>query len=298
MAGTAAWPWWLTLLGMLAGPPADAAARSVVDDAGNRVVLEAPAGRVIALAPHLAEAVFALGAGDRLVGTVRHSDYPAAARSVPRVGDAFSVSLERILELRPDLVLGWLSGTPSDVLNRIRRLGFPLYLAEPGNLDGVADNLAAIGELLGLPEVGAGLAAAYRERLSRAHSPGRGTVAVFYEVWSEPLMTVSDAHLIGQAVAHCGGRNLFADSPAPVPVVSLEAVVAGDPAVILRGSTGAEGDAWTARWHRFPALRAVRHGHLLNVPADLVSRPGPRLVEGVERICELLNHVRASRGNG
>lgn len=295
MAGGRATAVYVFLLALVLGGPALAAPVVAVDDAGTRIELPAPAGRVVTLAPHLAEIVFALGVGDRLVGTVRHSDFPPAAGAVPRVGDALSISLERILELRPDLVLGWHSGTPAGTVRRLRELGFPVYLAEPRALEAVAANLEDVGNLLGRPDAGAALAAAYRDRLSVAVRPERAPLRVFYELWSEPLMTVNGNHLIGQALRLCGGDNLFSGSPAPVPVVSREAVLAGDPAVILRGTTGPEDDAWTARWRRFPGLRAVRDGHLLAVPADLVSRPGPRLAEGVELICERLDQVRARR---
>ncbi len=254
-----------------------------------------PARRIIALAPHLAELAYAAGAGDYLVGTVAFSDHPAAARALPRVGDAFRIDLEALASLRPDLLLGWPSGNSPAALQRLRQLGYRVVELEPGKLMALGDQIEQIGQLAGTGETARASAVAWRKGLAALEAAHGTTRAgrVFYQVAPEPLITVTGRHFIGEAIELCGGDNVFADLPGLTAVVSVESVLAAAPGVIIandytRGAgapaTGSPLDTWQA-WPRMPA---VRDGRLHLLDPDLMSVPGPRLLEGISRLCAAL----------
>ena len=223
---------------------------AIADDRGKRVVLAAPAQRIVALAPSLAELALAAGAGDRLVGVARFSDFPPAARDIPQVGDAARVDFERIVTLKPDLILAWKSGNPAADVGRLEGLGYPAFVSEPARLADIPRLLHAIGALAGtLPA--ASRAAAEFEREIRAlrgrYAKGR-TVRVFYEIWHRPLLTVNGAHMISDVIALCGGENVFADVNPLTPSVTLEAVIAAKPEVILGGGSAGGEKEFSAQW--------------------------------------------------
>lgn len=254
-----------------------------------------PARRIVTLAPHLAELVYAAGAGDRLVGTVAYSDEPAAARSVTRIGDAFRIDYEQLLALQPDLVLGWPSGNTARTLDRVRALGLRVVGLEPGSLDDIPAHLAAIGALAGTDAVAEPAASRLRDRLARLRQRygGARPVPVFYQVSGEPLVTVTSAHFIGQALTLCGGANVFGDLPGLTPVVGREAVLATRPAVIFVSEPATGSDpAALAAWRRWTVLPAVAAGRVVPVDPSLMSVPGPRLVTGIERLCAVLEGAR------
>ncbi|HHH35257.1 MAG TPA: cobalamin-binding protein [Gammaproteobacteria bacterium] len=259
--------------------------------------LPVPAQRIVSLAPHLTELLFSAGAGERIVGTVAYSDYPPEARRIPRVGDAFHLDLERILALRPDLVVAWRSGIRDEDLQRLRTLGFPVYVADSTRLAGIASELEDLGRLAGTGKQARAAARDYLDRLRAltARYQGRAPVTVFYQVWDRPLMTVSDRHVIGQVIRRCGGRNPFGDLAELTPTVDPEALVAADPQVMIAAAGG--GDPF-ARWRDMPVLRAVRAGHLFTVPGDWISRPSLRLLQGMARVCAILDEVRDARDEG
>lgn len=287
-------------LALITPSRADAGAHiSVTDDSDLQVNLSHPAQRVIALAPHLVEILFAVDAGDRVVGTVRHADYPLAASELPVVGDAAGISFESVIGLRPDLIVNWRSGVSPMVIARLASMGLPVYQSEPRNLEDVAENIRELAMLVGRAQFGKQLAEQYLQRLQsmRAQRTGARQVAVFYQVWTAPLMTIGSGQILNQAISVCGGRNIFADLPVPAPQVSVEAVLNRNPEVILYGqSPEAHGDAWQGSWQKFASLAAVRGDHLYSINADLVSRPGPRLLDGVAEICNVVDQVRAAGG--
>ena len=277
-----------------------------VDDAGRRVELAAPAQRVITLAPNLTELVYAVGAGASLVGTVNTSDYPTQAKAVERIGDYQRLDVERILSLKPDLILVWLHGNAGRELAQLEAAGLRLFYLEPRRLDDVARSLSRVGALLGGQVQGDQRAAEMRRALAglRARHANAAPVRVFHQVWQQPLMTLNDQHLVGEVIALCGGRNVFGHLPQLVPQLSVEAVVAADPEVMFTASeSAAEGGGWRrdpthrafARWTAFPRLTAVRRGWLYALPGDAISRQGPRIVDGVRAVCAALDEVRGER---
>ena len=282
------------LAGWLCLGAAQAEAIRALDDGGAKLVLSATARRVVTLAPHLTELVYAAGGAASLVGADSASDYPSAAADLPRIGDASGLDLERIVAMRPDLVLGWLSGNkPSDIA-RLRQLGLPVFLSEPRRLGDVARTLRVIGLMLGSARVAEQRADAFEVRLHalRVRATRLRPVSVFFEVWHQPLITVNTDHLISDVVALCGGYNALGALPALAPAVSLESVLAQDPEVIL--AAGLPPGAM-AGWSRFPGLRAVQRHQVYEIDSDRVTRATPRVLDGAEQLCRLLEAARAAR---
>ena len=286
---------WLLLVLIASLAPMARAEIVVTDATGHEVRLEQPARRIVSLAPHVTELLFEAGAGERVVAAVNYSDHPPAARELPRVGSYNRFDLERILALQPDLVVGWQSGNPGGQLERLRELGLTVYVTEPRNLSAVADSLEIIGRLAGTSATASRTAEDYRARLQRLRGryADRRPIDVFYEIWNDPLMTVNGDHLISDVIRGCGGRNVFADLPAIAPRISVEAVLARDPAVIVASGMDAERPEWLDEWRRWPELRAVAGGDLYFIPPDFLQRHTPRVLDGMQRLCEQLERARS-----
>jgi iron complex transport system substrate-binding protein len=276
---------WRLLAWLLAGPwlQAGAQADAIETARGTRSAPAAAAKRIVSLAPHITELAYAAGAGGRLVATVEYSDFPASARTLPRIGDAFRIDLEQLLALRPDLVLSWQDGTPAAVLERLDALGLRHEAVSAVRLDDIATAMERIGTLAATTGYASRAAADYRRRLAelRAAHAGRTPRSVFIEVDDRPLYTVSGRHLISEVVALCGGRNVFGELRQLAPQVTLEAVLARDPEVILSlDDTVADP---LAEWARWPQLRAVRDRAVHSLPSDLLTRATPRILDGIAR---------------
>ena len=285
----------LVLLLALVAPAALAGIR-VVDDSGSAVTLRVPARRIVTLAPHATELVFAAGAGPAVVGVVKGSDYPPPARTLPVVGDAAALDIERIVLLAPDLIVTWPWTTPSQAA-LLRARGIAVFEANPKTIGGIADDVEKLGELTGTRDTAHAAAAAFRARIAGIPPvpPGAVALSVFYQVSDAPLFTLGGRHLVSEAIARCGGRNVFETLTMPAPQVSVEAVLAADPQVILAGTDNALRPAWLDEWSRWPALAAVRRHALYAVDANLLHRPGPRFADGVVQLCETLAKARRTQ---
>lgn len=282
----------LLLSALLVAVPAGAAVR-VVDDTGATVALAAPATRIITLAPHAAELVYAAGAGAHLVGVMKGSDYPPAAARLPIIGDVAALDLEKIVMLAPDLIVTWPWTTPAQVA-WLRARGVAVFEADAHAIDGIATDIERIGALSGTDAAARAAAMQFRTRVARLAHDGRDGVPirVFYQLSGAPLFTLGGRHLVSQAIARCGGENVFAGLRIPAPQVSVEAVLAANPQVIIAGTDGARRPAWLDAWSRWPALDAVRHHALFVVDANLLHRPGPRFVDGIAQLCGTLADAR------
>jgi len=286
----------LVVLGSIAcAASADAGEVVVTDDAGITHRFVAPVTRIVTLAPNLTELVYAVDAGTALVGRDAWSDFPTAAMAVPSVGDAFRLDLERVVALRTQVVLAWGGGTPAAVVEKVRALGVPVVLLEPKSLEDPARHLELIGALTGHAATAAPIARRYRERLAalRAKHAGAAPLRVFYQVTEQPLYTVNGQQPIGQMIALCGGINPFAALTALAPVVSEEAVVAADPQLILtHGGEGGSAEVLRARWRKWPTLAATRSDAFQALDGDLVTRSGPRTVDGAVAVCAAIDGAR------
>ena len=268
----------------------------VTDDAGRVVRLQAPAQRIVSLAPHATELLFAAGAGRRVVGVSAFSDYPQAARGLPQVSGGMRLDIERILALKPDLAVGWQTGNTRADLDKLAALGIPVFFAEPQRLDAVPEALLRLGHLAGSERAAATAAVAYREELARLRARYRELrpVRVFFQISMQPLMTLNHAHLTSDLLALCGGHNVFAAYDLIAPEVSVEAVMLQDPDAILFSDELGTADGMRDWWSQRVSLRAVRAKRVYVVPATLVLRQSPRVLQGAQHVCEALDAARAS----
>lgn len=254
---------------------------------------DSPAPRLLSLAPNITELAYAAGAGDRIVGTVEYSDYPEAARSIPRVGDAFRVDMERVLELHPDVVLIWESGTPRSVVERLQQLGLRVIAIDAYHIADVRTALLNIGSLAGTTRVAARAADEFDAAMSalRRQYAGKRRMSVFIQVGSQPLYTVNGEHIVSEVVTLCGGVNIFATVKQLAPAVNIEAVLAADPEVIIATSDTVP-DA-KAAWARWPQIAAVRNDNVFTVASDDIARTTLRLTRGARTVCADVEKARS-----
>ena len=274
-----------------------AAAITVKDDTGHVVTLPQAAQRVVSLAPHATELLFAAGGGDHVVGVVSHSDFPAAAKRIPVVGDSRQIDIERLLALKPDLLVVWLHGSSARQLDQLQQLGIPLFYSEPHKLDDIPESVVRLGQLLGTDTSAAKRAAELRQTLSALKSryKGRPIVRVFYQVWNKPLYTLNGQHIVSDAIRVCGGENIFDRLATTAPIVNIESVLQENPEAIITGSNLKQSETGLAGWENYPALLAVKNKNLFAVDADLLNRAGPRLIEGTAALCDKLELARTHR---
>jgi len=286
----------LVLLLAAAAHAAASAEIRLRDDRGVEVVLPQPATRIVTVAPHLAEVAFAAGAGSKLVGVSAYSDFPPEVARLPMVSDATHVDFEALARLKPDLVLAWQSGNRARDFAQLEARGFRVFITEPTRPDDVARLVRAVGRLAGTEATAEAQARAIDSRLGslRARYAGRPEVRVFFEIWNEPLMTVNGRHVITALIELCGGRNVFAAAGPLTPVISREQVLAADPDAILVSAAPSLVEQRLEAWRRWQTLRAVRRGDLYALDPGLLNRMGPRLLDGAETLCGVLERARAS----
>ncbi len=260
---------------------------------GETLTLPGPAGSIVALAPNLAELVFAAGAGGNLKAVVEYSNFPEQVAQIPRVGDAFRIDLERIIELKPDLVIAWKSGNPQTALQKLQKLGIRVWQIEITRPEEVADVVENISRAAGTPDIGKAVALQLRNRLVHLQEQNADKIPLsfFYQIAPRPLYTINDQHIISRSLAICGGYNVFSDLSSLAPQVSREAVVIADPQVMIAPKTVGEPPALLA-WRDWPQLQAVRNEAMLYLPADEISQATPRLLDSIDLACKLLDEVR------
>jgi iron complex transport system substrate-binding protein len=267
----------------------------IQDDSGQTMELPRSARRIITLAPNLTELVYAAGAGPAVVAVSRYSDYPAQAKQLPVVGDAFAINLEAIAKLKPDLVLVWQSGTPQRQREALKRLGqrqgFAVFESEIRSVDDVASTITRIGQLAGstskaeqeaqrLQQDWAALAQQYASQTK---------LRVFYQVWDAPLMTFNGQHMVSQAITACGGVQGFDALSALTPTINREAVASFNPQVIVAGKDQTQA---LQAWRIFTQIEAVRQNQLQTIDSVLLTRMGPRFAQAARELCEVLDKSR------
>jgi iron complex transport system substrate-binding protein len=251
--------------------------------------------RVVSLAPHLAEMVAAAGGTQQLVGVSRYSDFPAEVAQLPLVGDAFAFNYEVIVKLKPTLVLAWKGGTPERHIEKLKSLNIAVREVELTRMQHVPRELRALGALLGTSSVADSAAQQFEDQLQllRAQQPKTAEApAVFYQIWSRPLMTIGGQHVVSEAIELCGGRNVFADVTQLTATVSPESVVARKPSLIITAAPtslrNTEQQRLRAQWQPLRSVPAVQKLQLHVLDADLLNRMGPRLQQGVAQLCKVI----------
>jgi iron complex transport system substrate-binding protein len=273
------------------------AAVSVADDSGKQVVLARPAQRVISMAPHVTELLFAAGGGGRIIGAMNYSDYPEAARRIPLIGSNSQIDLERVIALKPDLLIVWQSGNTARQIEQLHSLGIPVFHSEPRSFAAVESSILRFGRLLGTEGVANTAAAQFRAKVDglRRRYASRPPVTVFYQAWDNPLYTLNGEQIASDAIRICGGRNIFADLKTIAPQVSVEAVVQADPDTIVGGKLYTPQDRGLSIWQPYRGLKAVRRNNLFTLDEELLTRPGPRIVDGAAALCARLDEARTRR---
>ncbi len=281
----------------MAAPARAAAPGSVHDDAGHLLDARRPARRIISMAPHLTELLFAAGGGARIVGAVNYSDYPAQALAIPRIGDSDQIDVERILALQPDLIVVWQDGSSARQVAQLQRLGIPLFFSVSHALEDIPASLERLGALMGTVDVAGPAAVRLRERLAAltARYAHRAPVRVFYQIWDRPLYTLNGAHIVTDALRICGAVNVFADLKPAAPMVSIEAVLQADPEVVIGTSESSAPGGGIDLWQAYPVLRATRQRNLMRVDGNLLNRAGPRMIDGTAALCERVDAARRHR---
>lgn len=272
-----------------------AASRVVTDDTGRRVSVPAPPLRIASLAPNITAMLFAAGAGGELVATTEYSSEPPAAMRIARIGDANAIDLERLVALHPDVIVAWPGGENPAETELIGRLGIPIYRERVAALPDLPASVRRLGVLAGTQsaadreaeELDAQIAA-----LTRRYADSK-PVTVLLQVWSRPVYTIGGPHLLTNALRTCGARNVFADLRQLGPAVSTEAVIARDPEVIVAVAPRAQSASWLAQWQRFPKLRAVASGNLINFPDQRLTRLGPGTLEATAELCRAIDAARS-----
>jgi len=262
---------------------------------GQTLILSAPANRIITLAPNLAELVFAAGAGEHLKAVVEFSNFPADVAQLPRVGDAFRIDIERIIELEPDLVIAWKSGNPQTALQKLRQLGLSVWEMEITRPTGVADAVEHISIAAGTQSHGLAVARQLRNKLIRLQQQNteKKEVDYFFQISARPLYTVNGQHIISQSLALCRGVNIFSDLPILAPQVSRESVILANPRAMIATEVGGKPPS-LENWKDWPQLEAVQNKSLLYLPADEISQATPRLLDSIELACKLIDKVRGT----
>ena len=276
---------------------ATAAPVNVIDDTGQQVSLAHPANRIVALAPHVVETLFAAGAGDKIVGAVDYSDYPAAAKTIPRVGGYSAFNLEAIAALKPDLVIAWASGNSPSAIEKIRSLGIPIYLSQINTVAEVANEIEKFGTLAGTQNIATPATRNFRKQLDdlTRQYQNKSEVRVFYQISESPLMTLGGKQIISNALAICGGKNIFANLAPMAPVVTVESVLAANPEAIMTSGMQSINPSALAQWRKWPRLLATERQNFFFIDPDLMNRSGPRIIEGTQMLCKAVETARQHR---
>lgn len=254
------------------------------------------AQRVVTFSPHLAEIMFAVGAGEQLVGVSAWSDYPRAVLELPEIGDAFTVDQEQLSLLQPDLLLVWESGMPAHTVDELRQRGYRVESIRSRTLEDVATAIRRVGELTGQRGTAAAVAdefVAELDALRQAYLDAE-PIDVFFQISARPLYTVNRDHFISEVIALCGGRNIFEDLDAFAPSVSVESVLDRDPDVMLAAANA--GDEAFVEWARWPRLAADRYSNYFLLP-ETIGRGTPRLAMAARSTCTALEQGRSNRAS-
>lgn len=254
-----------------------------------------PAKRIIALAPHAVELVYMLGAGDRIVGTTEYADYPKEAKNIPRIGGYSGIQIERVLELKPDLIIAWKSGNKDEDIEKMQSLGLPVYLSITKKLDDIPKEMLSLGEMLGLEKTAKIKANAFNAKLSdiRKANSHKKPLNVFYQLWSEPLRAMAAGSWINELVIACGGVNIFNDASLDYPQVSIETVLLNEPDVIVIPSHHGSKTEAADKWNKWPEIPAVKNNHIFFINGDIVHRFSARILLGMEAMCNHFDEARS-----
>lgn len=285
--------------GLVISLGAQAASITVVDDDGIEHVFDQPVKRIVSLMPHATELLFEVGAGAQVVGAVKYSDYPEAAKNIPRVGGYSALNIEAIVALQPDLLIAWPEGNRNRELDRLKALGLPILVSDPREFNDIANALTLYGKVTGKDAQAKKAVTAFNKKLNYLRSTysieensSQEKISVFYQVWNSPLMTQNGITFISRAIEVCGGENIFADLPMTNPQVSIESILVQDPQVIVASGMGEARPEWLDDWRQYTTLQAVQKNQLYHILPELFQRPTSRFLVGTQQLCEAMQEAR------
>jgi iron complex transport system substrate-binding protein len=263
---------------------------TATDDSGHQVTLASPAARVVSLAPANTEIAFAIGAGDKLVAGTSYDDYPAAAKALPKIGDFQSPSVEKIVSFQPDLVLAT-GGIQSGLRAKLENLGIKVFVVNPSTLDGVYSDMTALGRLLGVSGQATTVVDSMKERAAAVEQKVAGLArpAVFVEIYSKPLMTAGTGTFIDNLITLAGGTNIGSAAGSGYPTFSEEVLLKDNPDVYIATTGSMASPGQIARRSGYDGLKAVQDGRVYVIDDDLLVRPGPRLIDGLEQLAQMIH---------
>ncbi len=250
--------------------------------------------RIIAMAPHIVEMLFDIGAGEQVVGAVEYSDFPKAALDIPRVGGYHGLKMEKVLSLKPDLVIAWTSGNQVTDIEQMQRLGLKVVFSQPENIEDVAKEIRYFGQLTGRAVQAEQVALAFEQRLEkiRAKHQAKAPVKIFYQLWPEPMMTINKDTWLNQLVEICQGENVFGNNPTQYPKIGIENVIVAQPEIIILPDEKSKKVQPVVNWQKWPEIPAVKHDGFVHVNADLLHRFSTRMLNGVEDMCKKIDGQR------
>lgn len=256
--------------------------------------VQAEKQRIVALAPHIVEMLFDIGAGEHIVGTVDYADYPEAALKIPRIGGYHGIQIEKILALKPDLVIVWQSGNKASDIEQMEKMGLNIIYSEPGKIEDVARELRKLGKHTGYEAQAETVASGYLKRLAalRQQHANIAPMKVFYQLWPEPMRTINKGTLINQLIEVCQGQNVFADNPTPYPQIGIENVIVAQPELIILPDEKSNQVQPVINWQKWQEIPAVKHQRFIRVNADLMHRFSTRMLDGIEDMCKKIDAFR------
>lgn len=250
---------------------------------------------ILALSPHVVEMLYAIGAGKQIVATTDFADYPEQAKSIERVGNYASLKIERVVEIKPDIIIAWKTGNPDDDLQRLRALGFKLAYSDPKSLHDIAKEMLDFGQLTGNYQQAQKAATDYLEKLENiiTRYKDKPMVPVFYELWSHPLSTIAKGAWPQFHLDVCKAQNPFYQASNSYPQVGIEQVLTKDVALIIQPLSVNQVDKKGFNWHKWTTIKAVKHKRIIQPDADMLHRMTPRVLIALEQLCEQIDNTRA-----
>ncbi|MFK5984207.1 MAG: cobalamin-binding protein [Pseudomonadota bacterium] len=267
----------------------------VLDDNQQSVVLTHKAQRIISLSPSITEMLFAAGAGKQVIGVVSYSNFPPQAKKITSVGSYNSLDIEKIISLNPDLIIAWKSGNPIKQVNKLKALGYPVFISEALNFEDISNNIKNFGILSGNEPVSQLQSQQFITAINDLQKKykDKQQISVFVQIWNKPVMTVGAKHIISRVIQLCGGINIFNNSKLTI-TPDVESVIQAKPQLILSTGMANLAKQWLKRWENWTMIPAVRNNHLYSTNPDLLVRHSPRLVQGTKNVCLLIDKVRRS----
>jgi len=261
---------------------------------GAAVPQQAVPKRIVALAPHIVEMLFDIGAGEQIVGTVEYADFPDAALKIPRIGGYHGIQIEKVLELKPDLVIVWRSGSKDSDIEQMEKMGLNIIYSQPHKIEDVAMELRKLGKYTGHETQAEMVANRYLQRLKklRHQHENIAPIKVFYQLWPNPMRTINKETWINQLIEVCQGQNVFADNPTPYPQIGIENVIVAQPEIIILPDEKSNKEQPIINWYKWPEIPAAKHNRFIRINADLMHRFSTRMLDGIEDMCKKIDAFR------